>query len=146
VHVVDTENFVVSSPATPPVVTNSVPANLDIYSITQSTLENSALATYTLSFTPVNPMPATGSVQVTYPSKLNMVQGSATPCKVITEFGEFTDKCTVSEVTRLITLKGVFAENSGYKGPITITVDEVKNPANNKVVNGFVIQTYQDDQ
>jgi len=123
VHVLDSEDFVISSPSAPPVITNSVPADLEVYSIKQSTLENSALATYTLSFTPINPMSATGSVQITYPSKITMVDGSATPCKVNTEFGEFTDKCTVSEVTRLITLKGVFADNVGYKGPITITVD-----------------------
>lgn len=141
-HVLDSEDYVVSSPASSPEITNSVPADLEIYSIKQSTLENSALATYTISFTPINPMSATGSIQITYPSKVTMVEGSSTPCKVITEFGEYTDKCTVSAVTRLITAKGVFADNVGYKGPITITLDKVKNPANNKVVNGFVIQTY----
>lgn len=73
-----------------------------------------------------------------------MVDGAATPCKVTTDFGEFTDKCTVSAETRLITISNIFGSNVGYKGPITITVDNVKNPSTNKITSGFVVQTYHD--
>jgi hypothetical protein len=67
-----------------------------------------------------------------------MVDGSATVCTVKTAFGDFTD-CTVSDTSRQITVRNVFANNVGYKDEITIIVEKVKNPATNKPGNGFVI-------
>ena len=74
VNVLDVEGWIVSQylpgAAT---ITNREPAILADYSLAQSTLEHSELATYTIEFKPINPLPATGSVEIAYPSQVTMV-------------------------------------------------------------------------
>lgn len=67
---IDSEGYVVSSYLDNPSVTNRVPHPIlvDDVSLDQSTLEHSEIATYSITFTPINPMSATGSIQITYPS------------------------------------------------------------------------------
>ena len=73
-----------------------------------------------------------------------MLDKTATTCRVPTGFGTFDSNCQVDDESRLITVTGIFSSNAGYLGPITIELDNVKNPATNRIGNGFVIQTYYD--
>lgn len=145
VNFLDSQGYVVSSVASDTTVTNREPAELTSFSINQDVLTHSAPAKFTIVFTPINPMPATGSVQVTYPSQVTMIDGANTACTVTTTSGTFPTNCKVTPASLQITVTGIFASNPGYKGPITITVLNVKNPETNKPGNGFVIQTYQDN-
>lgn len=49
------------------IITNNEPALLQSYSIEQGSLKADEVNLYTLKFTPVNAIPATGSIQMTYP-------------------------------------------------------------------------------
>jgi hypothetical protein len=50
------------------VVTNTIPANIQVYNLFQDSLQNSAVNNYTISFNPVNALPATGSIKLIYPA------------------------------------------------------------------------------
>ena len=67
---IDSEGYVVSRYSDDPSVTNRIPHPIVIenVSLDQTTLEHGELATYSITFTPINPMSATGSIQITYPS------------------------------------------------------------------------------
>lgn len=70
VHFLDTDEFIVSSLSEftqSHTVTNKEPAFLSVYSIEQGSLVSDAVTVYKINFTPVNPLPATGSIQMTYP-------------------------------------------------------------------------------
>ena len=53
-------------------VTNTVPANLDglLMNLFQDSKQASAQNNYTITFTPVNPLPATGSIKLVYPEQI----------------------------------------------------------------------------
>lgn len=138
----DSEDFIVSSFTQEPSISNREPRLIQDFGITQTTTDHSKEATYTIEFTPLNPLPATGSVQIVYPSQVSMVNKDATVCKIVTDFGE--SPCSVQDSSRLITATGAFASNPGYLGKISIIVEQVLNPVTNRPGNGFVIQTYQD--
>ena len=54
-------------------------------------------------------------------------------------------QCPVNEVTRSIIVTGVFGSAStGYNGTVDIEVDGLNNPADNRAINGFLIQTFDD--
>lgn len=85
-------------------------------------------------------MPESGSIQITYPSQVEMTNKAATKCHAETTFGKFENgECKVDNTARLITVKGIFAGQGGYKDEIKIVIEDVKNPATNKEGNGFVI-------
>ena len=149
VDFLDADGFIVSRYSeTPVTVTNSFPANLAINSPTllQGSLKPSEVTDYEIIFTPVNALPTTGSIQVTYPLLITLKDGSATECEVSITGTSFTDKCLIDDSARTITIKGVFASSPGYSGPISIKLQNVQNAINNKPGNGFVIQTYWDEQ
>lgn len=57
---------------------------LQIYSLAQGSLVPAALTNYTIMFTPVNPLPSTGSIQLTYPQQIALNDGYSTVCTVTT--------------------------------------------------------------
>lgn len=50
------------------VVTNVFPANILVYNLFQDSLQNSARNNYTITFNPINALPATGSIKLVYPN------------------------------------------------------------------------------
>jgi len=68
-------------------------------------------STYTVDFTPKNPMPTTGSIALTWPKQVGLVEGEFT-CKVRTNrlFIMHKTNCVVDKASRLITITGVFTE------------------------------------
>ena len=128
VDFLDADGFIVSRYSeTPVTVTNSFPANLAINSPTllQGSLKPSEVTDYEIIFTPVNALPTTGSIQVTYPLLITLKDGSATECEVSITGTSFTDKCLIDDSARTITIKGVFASSPGYSGPISIKLQNV---------------------
>jgi len=67
VNFLDADGFIVSSFTGTTSITNNEPANLMVYSIEQADLKSDAVTTYKIGFTPINPLPSTGSIQMTYP-------------------------------------------------------------------------------
>ena len=52
----------------------------------------------------------------------------------------------MNNVTRTIVISGVFnpASTIPYSGKITITLDSMLNPSDNRVLNSFMITVYDD--
>jgi len=101
-------------------------------------------STYTIDFTPKNPMPITGSIQVTWPDQISVTNEFV--CKVRTN-RLFTDQqnCTVDKASRIITITGVFVETkNGWANQVSLELAGMRNPVNNKAGSGFVIRTYED--
>jgi hypothetical protein len=63
----DADGFVVSAFTGNTVITNREPQNLKVYEIQQDSLKPSDVTIYRIIFTPVNPIPSQGSIQMTYP-------------------------------------------------------------------------------
>lgn len=59
---------------------------------------------------------------------------------------QFNSTCTIDETARTILIRGAFTESGvdGWTGPVTILLNDVKNPETNKVGTGFSIRTYAD--
>ena len=127
-------------------VTNKFPAQLKVYNIQQESRVPLAITSYTITFEPVNQLPQSGSIQVTYPSQISLTEGASTACTVQTKSQASKSACKIDAKASTITIQGLFAnEAAPYSGPITITLDKVQNALNNKPGNGFVIQTYADE-
>lgn len=67
VHFLDAQGYIVSTYSDDTIITNNEPALLQLYSIEQGSLKADEVNLYTLKFTPVNAIPPTGSIQMTYP-------------------------------------------------------------------------------
>lgn len=65
-------------------ITNSKAAPLVTYTATQVPIEPNADSTLTISFEPVNALPETGSIEISYPQKLTFNDGDNTVCYVYT--------------------------------------------------------------
>lgn len=103
-------------------------------------------STYTVEFTPKNPMPQTGSIALTWPKQVGLVEGEFT-CKVRTNrlFVMNKTNCVVDKTSRLIIITGVFVEIlNGWANQISVEMGGMRNPVNNKEGTGFVIRTYED--
>jgi hypothetical protein len=94
-------------------------------------------------------MPATGSIQMTYPQQITLT--ASTECIVdITGFSfPYSDGvCVLDKDAQTITIKEIFqaaAATQPYSDEIIVTLTQVENPPTNKPGNGFVIQTYLDE-
>ena len=105
-------------------------------------LTTSEPSEYTLTFTPNNPLPTDGSILVQYPMQVELIDGESTACTVSTSLDTFDTKCQFITSSSSIVIKDIFSGD--YSGPITIVLGNVRNPVSNKPGNGFVIQTYSD--
>jgi hypothetical protein len=63
----------------------------------------------------------------------------------VTTNSKFSNLCTIDTKKSTITIQGAFAQvSNGYKGNVIIELYPVKNPVDNRVLNGFSIATYND--
>jgi hypothetical protein len=130
---------------TPP-VTNKYTAQIEEFNLLQDNTRVAEITTYTIEFWPINPMPATGSIQVQWPSTINLIP-DVFSCKIRTN-RLFTDSdmCQVDLEARIVTIIDVFSEiQGGWGNGISIELNGMQNPVNNTPGNGFVIQTYEDE-
>ena len=71
-------------------------------------------------------MPATGSIQITWPTEVNVPKDTV---KCIVKTTESYEKnCVINEDQNSITITGVFAQVTAFKEQITITLEGVVNP------------------
>jgi hypothetical protein len=84
------------------------------YSITQDSLVTGALTNYTLRFTPVNPLPPTGSIQIGYPQQIVLKDGPFTNCTVTTTADY--QSCSISTDSQTIIIDNVFTNSTSYSG------------------------------
>lgn len=104
------------------------------------------MATYTVSLTPINAIPSTGSIQIGWPSQISVTDFFA--CQVRTN-RLFTDQsnCSVDFDSRTITITGVFTEiQGGWANTVSIDLVGMRNPLNNNSGSGFIVQTYEDSE
>ena len=147
VNVFDKDGYIVSSVSgAPTIITNRTPASLTTFSLGQTSLKHNEPTMYKINFTPVNSLPATASILITYPTSIDFVNGALTVCEVTTSEAVFKTNCVIDPTSRSIIIKSVFAASPDYKGEISITLLDVRNPPNNKPGSGFVIQTYADSE
>jgi len=134
-----------SKPTAP--ITNELFAQIQKYKLTQDDINVSKVTSYTLDFTPVNPIPRTGSMQISWPRQVQVTSDFG--CQVRTN-RLFSNKekpiCNVNQESRTITITDVFAEvRYGFSWQVSIEFAGLRNPKNNKDErNGFVIVTYED--
>ena len=103
------------------------------------------LNNYTITFTPINALPATGSIVLKYPSQINLADGVNTKCFVTTN-KLFSNNCVIDPVARTVVITGVFASAAPYSSAITIMLQNVQNPPDNRRFphDGFDLRTYSD--
>ena len=102
----------------------------------------SIATTYEIRFTPINPIPADGSIQITWPN--NVFIREDVQCKVITN-RVWEQSCSPNTEKRTINIERVFSEMPSFSSEVTITLIGVINPENNKEKgSSFKITTYAD--
>lgn len=82
---------------------------------------------------------------ITWPPQVSKPSSGSVRCSVIT-FTTFTSNCNFNDVTRTIIITGVFTRSSTipYSGTVVVDLESMINPADNRVINGFTIATYDD--
>jgi hypothetical protein len=144
VELQDAEGYTVSGFPVLPTTVNRYPRWIQTFDMDQDVKDHSEPATYTITFTPVNPIPAAGSIQIASPNQVTLQSGVST-CEVEIDGVVLGNSgCVIDTDTRLITIKGIFT--NGFDKPIKIILKKLINPANNRPDTslGFVIQTYLD--
>jgi len=128
------------------VVTNTVPAQIVTYNLFQDSLQNGAANNYTITFDPVNALPATGSIKLVYPNQITLPDGALTKCFVTTN-RLFAGNCAVDPTTKTIVITKVFETAAPYSSEITIMLQNVLNPIDNRRYpnDGFYLSTYSDE-
>ena len=127
---------------TGPTITNLDPALLEVYDLVQRSEEPAAVTTYEISFTPVNPLPPDGSIQIAWPDNIELT--TAITCTVVTNKA-WENKCNIEPAKLTITITEVFSESTAFASVVTVTLVGVNNPKNNKERGrGFLINTYDD--
>ncbi len=111
----------------------------------QDSLQNSVLNNYTFTFTPVNALPATGSILLKYPNQIKLADGANTKCFVTTN-KLFSNNCVIDPIARTVIVTGVFASAAPYSSAITIMLQNVQNPPDNRrfLHDGFDLATFSD--
>jgi hypothetical protein len=95
-------------------------------------------------------MPEQGSIQITYPTQIILLSGESTTCTVtvIDRNGDPQDlanKCEIDDTAKTIMIKDIYGGLAPYSHQISVKLDNIKNPPNNRPGNGFMIQTYADN-
>jgi hypothetical protein len=103
-------------------------------------------ANYTITIKTTNMISGQGSMTITWPSQVVWPGANQNFTCSVKTFRLFTSNCNVNNFTRTITITGVFDPSSTipYSGIITVTLSPMINPADNRVINGFVIATFDD--
>lgn len=127
-------------------VTNTEPAQIMTYNLFQDSLQNSVDNNYTITFNPVNALPAQGSIKLVYPPQISLADGVNTKCFVTTN-KLFSNNCLIDPATRTIVITKVFETSAPYSSEITIMLQNVQNPIDNRRYDhdGFDLSTYSDE-
>lgn len=124
-----------------PGITNKSMAVITKFKLSQSNLRIAEKSTYTIDFTPVSPMPITGSVMITYPKNVGLTSDFA--CKIRTNKLFSGDEfCKVNKAANVVVVTGVFAETSNWVNQISVELVGMRNPLNNKPGGRFFLNTY----
>lgn len=142
------DNYIVSQmtePTANKIITNTEPATIQKPELFQDSLINSTSNNYTITFTPINALPAAGSIKLEYPKYITLDDGDNTKCFVTTN-KLFSSNCEIDTQARTIIIKEVFATAAPYSSTITIMLQNVKNPSDNRRYDddGFNLSTYFD--
>jgi hypothetical protein len=68
---------------------------------------------YTIKFTPQNPIPSTGVIQLTWPPQVSLSQNVT--C-IVTELKSHTELCKVDRVNKMIIIAGALDEDNSKEG------------------------------
>jgi hypothetical protein len=145
IQIVDAEGYQVaifSSPTS--AIVNTLTGDITEFALNQATIRVDEVTTYTVTFAPENAIPSTGSIQLTWPQQVT-IEDDLFACTIETN-AVFSDdlNCRTNQRERTITITGAFRELSAPFGDtITITLEGVRNPPNNREGNGFKIMTYE---
>jgi hypothetical protein len=129
-------------------ITNDLVANIQKYKLNQGNISVSAETIYTIDFTPINAIPKTGSIQISWPQQVEVTSDFTCTVRTNRLFSQ-TEKpiCNVNQESRTITITDIFSEVSanGFSDQVSMEFGGMKNPKNNKDErNGFIIMTYED--
>lgn len=94
---------------------------------------------------PTNSISQTGVVRVTYPAQLTLYSNNFT-CSITTN-KKISNVCTLDLTSRKITITGAFAgidASTRFSASILIELYPIRNPIDNRVVNAFIIETFDD--
>lgn len=144
-------NYRVSFSAESKGVINTKPAIIEKPTLFQDSLIHSRANNYTITFKPINPLPADGSIKLVLPDHIGLKDGAATKCFVTTN-KLFNTACTFEKLDpadtqfRVVRITDVFTNAAPYFDDITIMLMHVNNPKNNRARShpGFNLYTYAD--
>ena len=108
-----------------PNVVNINPGEIIIYDLIQKNNEPATVTTYEIRFTPVNPIPSDGSIQITWPNQVTIDQN--VQCTVITTRA-WENSCTIDTINKTINIIQVFSEQPAFISEVTIILVGVVNP------------------
>ena len=91
----------------PPYIVNVTPATIIFASLIQKNNEPATVTTYEIRFTPRNPIPADGAIQIKWPVQIIIDQ--TVKCTVITNRA-WEQSCTFNYINRTINIANVFSE------------------------------------
>jgi hypothetical protein len=142
----DKDGFPISEwkePSASPII-NAEVRPLEQYTLQQETNVENAEVSYQIVFTPMNPMPVTGTIKLIYPPEISPSEGVDTKCLITTD-QVYDDKCLFKLDERTTEITGAFDEE--FTQPVTILLVNMVNPKDNRPENkGFDLLTYQDTQ
>ena len=64
-------------------------------------------------------------------------------CKVQT-YQSFNEVCVIDYENKIIEIYNIFIESDNYISPISIQLEKITNPVDNRNLSPFVIKTYDD--
>ena len=106
--------------------------------------EPNTATTYEITFVPQNPIPSQGSIQISWPQDVQVPD--TVKCTVTTN-RVWEEKCTIDTDKQIITIVDVFSESTAFQTKVTILMEGVINPKNNKEKgSGFLLTTYTDER
>jgi hypothetical protein len=94
-RILTADNYLVSQvqdPAGAAPITNVAAATIQSPTLFQDSLQADVKNNYTITFTPINPLPAEGSIKLEYPKQITLADGDATKCFVTTN-KLFSENC-----------------------------------------------------
>lgn len=93
---------------------------------------------------PKNPIPTQGSIQISWPQQVLVPDNVR--C-IVTTNKQWEEKCTIDKEKQIIYIKDVFSDQTTFTTKVTILLEGVVNPKNNKEKgSGFLLTTYTDER
>ena len=121
-------------------VKNTNVAIIQGYSITQQTEEVGGVGPVEISFTPLNALGGDSAMTFRWSDQLQLFID--TKCKLQTYKSFGNEQCSFDLNQRTLTVTGVFQD--GFKAPIKLVLDKVRNPLSNRSLQLLEIKTFAD--